>query len=132
MDYRAVIIRLGQKGFAFMELTRISVIFMGLPFAMAGAAYALSITHLSISVLQGIMGVIAVFFVTGAVHTIDDYFDRERDRHLWPDRQIPSGGTNSKAALITAVCCYGVGFALVSIFYNVFSLIVLIIAALLA
>ncbi len=129
MDFKALMIRTGQKVFAFIELTRVSVIFMGIPFALAGAAYALSITHLPISVIEAILGVVGVFFMTGAVHAIDDYFDRERDRYLWPDRQIPSRGTNVKTALAISVSCYGIGFCIIGIFYNIYCVTVLLIAA---
>ncbi len=129
MDFKALLITIGQKLFSYMEIARISVIFMGLPFAMAGAAYALSITHVSISIFQAIAGVLAVFFVTGAVHITDDYFDRERDRSLWPNRQIPSRGTTPKGAIYMALITGCIGFVLVFLFYNVYCALILVIAA---
>ncbi len=128
MDWKAFVISIGQKLIAYIEITRVSVIFMGLPFAMAGAAYALSITMLPIPVMQAIAGMIAVFLITGAVHAIDDFFDRKRDRHLWPDRQIPSRGLNPKAAILIYALSCGIGFALTIIFFNIFCLIILLIA----
>ncbi|NVM53969.1 MAG: UbiA family prenyltransferase [Candidatus Helarchaeota archaeon] len=129
MDFKALLISIGQKVITFIEIARISVIFMGLPFAMAGAALALSITHVPISLMQAIAGMLAVFFVTGAVHTIDDYFDRRRDRQLWPDRQIPSRGITPKTALFIALACYGIGFTFAILFFNIFCVIILLIAA---
>lgn len=101
---------------------------MGLPFAMAGAAYALSITGVPVPLIQVIAGMIAVFLVTGAVHTIDDYFDRQRDRQLWPDRQIPSRGLNPKAAILIYIISCGIGLALTIIFINVYCFIILFLA----
>ncbi len=128
MDSKAILIKVGQKLFAFVEITRVSVIFMGLPFALAGAAYALSITLIPVSLIQAIMGVLAVFFVTGAVHTIDDYFDRKRDRALWPNRQLPSRGITPKIALVISMMCYVIGFSLVFLFFNIICGVVLLIA----
>lgn len=121
-------ISLAQKLFAYIEIARVSVIFMGLPFAMGGAAYALTLSGVPIPIYQAISGVIAVFLITGAVHTIDDYFDRERDRQLWPDRQLPSRGLTPKTAIIIYVTSCGIGFTLASLFFNIFSVLILLIA----
>ncbi len=130
MDFKALLISIGQRIIGFIEITRVSVIFMGLPFAMAGAAFALTITYVPITFAQAIAGILAVFFVTGAVHTMDDYFDRERDRALWPDRQIPSRGITLRRALLIAFACYGIGFILAIIFFKIYCALILLIAAL--
>jgi len=129
VDFKAALISIGQKLLAYIEIARVSVIFMGLPFAMAGAAYALAFSNLHpIPIVQAIAGMIAVFLVTGAVHTIDDYFDRQRDRQLWPDRQIPSRGINPKTALLISFVNCAIGFVITIIFLNIYCFIVLIIA----
>jgi len=101
---------------------------MGLPFAMAGAAFALSITLLPVSIWQAIAGILAVFLLTGAIHTVDDYFDRQRDRALWPNRQLPSRATTPRTALIIVSVSMGIGFALTLIFFNIYCVLVLLIA----
>ncbi|HUX98894.1 MAG TPA: UbiA family prenyltransferase [Candidatus Deferrimicrobium sp.] len=128
MDFKAVAITISQKVFAFMDIARISVIFMGLPFAMAGAAYALWSTSVAVTLIQAIGGILSVFFVTGSVHIMDDFFDRRRDRSLWPDRQIPSRGLTPRGAVVMATVCCGIGVALTFFFYNIFCVIILLIA----
>ncbi len=129
MDFKALMISIGQKLLAYVEIARVSVIFMGLPFAMAGAAYGLFITNIQPTpIIQAIAGMIAVFLVTGAVHTIDDYFDRRRDRQLWPSRQIPSRGLNPKTTLFIYFVSITFGFVITIIFLNIYCLIVLLFA----
>ncbi len=128
VDFKRFLVDLAQKLFTYIEIARVSVIFMGLPFAMAGAAFALSHTFLPISLWQGFAGILIVFLVTGAIHTVDDYFDRQRDRILWPNRQLPSRATTPRAALIIVSMSLGFGFALALIFFNPYCVIVLLIA----
>ncbi|MHA1263959.1 MAG: UbiA prenyltransferase family protein [Candidatus Helarchaeota archaeon] len=128
MDVKKGLMILAQKLFSYIEIARVSVIFMGLPFAMAGAAYALSLTLVPISLAQAIVGVVAVFLVTGGVHTIDDYFDRKRDRMLWPDRPLPSRGLTPKGAILIYLVSCGIGFVLISIFFNISCVFILLIA----
>lgn len=130
MDLKLILISIGQKFFNYLEIARVSVIFMGLPFAMAGAAFALSITLLPVSIWQAIAGLLTVFLLTGAVHTVDDYFDRQRDRVLWPNRQLPSRATTPRTALIIVSVSMGIGFALALIFFNIYCVLVLLIATL--
>jgi len=117
----------GQKFFNYVEIARVSVIFMGLPFAMAGAAFALSITFLPVSIWQAIAGILTVFLLIGAVHTVNDYFDQKRDRTLWPNRQLPSRAMTPQTALIIGFLSIGIGFALALIFFNIYCVLVLLI-----
>lgn len=128
VDFKRFLVSLAQKLFGYIEIARVSVIFMGLPFAMAGAAFALSQTLLLISIWQAIAGIVIVFLITGAVHTADDYFDRQRDRSLWPNRPLPSGATTGKMASIIVCVSLGVGFALALIFFNMWCILVLLVA----
>jgi 4-hydroxybenzoate polyprenyltransferase len=128
VDFKRFLVSLAQKISAYVEIARVSVIFMGLPFAMAGAAFALSRTLLPIPIWQAIAGVLIVFLVTGAIHTVDDYFDRQRDRSLWPNRPLPSRATTPKVALIIVCASLGFGFALALAFFNIYCVLVLLIA----
>jgi 4-hydroxybenzoate polyprenyltransferase len=128
VDFKRFLVSLAQKLFAYVEIARFSVIFMGLPFAMAGAAFALSQTLLPISIWQAIAGILIVFLVTGAIHTVDDYFDRQRDRSLWPNRPLPSRATTPRTALLIISVSLGFGFTLALIFFNLYCVVVLFVA----
>jgi geranylgeranylglycerol-phosphate geranylgeranyltransferase len=55
---------------------------------------------------------LAVFFVTGAGNTVNDYFDREIDAVNRPDRPVPSLRVTSKQALMWSYALFAAGCTL--------------------
>ena len=50
-----------------------------------------------------ILAMIAVFFITAGSMAINDYFDREIDKKVHPDRPIPSGKITPKQGLFVSI-----------------------------
>ncbi|MHA1378328.1 MAG: UbiA family prenyltransferase [Candidatus Helarchaeota archaeon] len=131
IDFKLKLISLAQIVTSFFSLNRPAVVFMGLPFAMVGVAYALIATYSSITLLQAALGLTAVFLVTGGSHTFDDYFDRKRDRGLWPMRALTMGFASPRQALIFATVSNITGYILALITFNVICFLFLITASIL-
>ena len=70
------------------------------------------------SAIQIIIGFFAVYLLTAAEHTIDDFIDIERDRTKWPDRALPSGLIPRNHAGLYALLMAFIGFILSYIFFN--------------
>lgn len=70
------------------------------------------------SVLQTLLGFVAVAIAVAGIHGLNDYVDRERDKTAWPGRPIPSGRVTSKDALFLTIGCY---FASAAITWFVFN-----------
>ncbi|MHA1382850.1 MAG: UbiA family prenyltransferase [Candidatus Helarchaeota archaeon] len=130
-DFKLKLISLAQMITSFFSLNRPAVVYMGLPFAMVGVAYALIATWSSITLIQGVLGLSAVFLVTGGSHTFDDYFDRKRDRGLWPMRALTMGFATPRQALTFAVVSNITGYILALIAFNFVCFFILILASIL-
>jgi len=63
-------------------------------------------------VLQLILGMLVVFFITAAGNVINDYFDRESDLINHPERPIPAGEIKPRSALIYSSVLFIVGVVL--------------------
>jgi len=70
------------------------------------------------STIQIVIGFIAVYLLTAAEHTIDDFIDIERDKIKWPDRALPNGLIPRKHACIYAILMAFTGIVLSYIFFN--------------
>jgi len=102
----------------YIEVTRPPLNFMGVCLATSGAIIALRFTGKQIPIADSIIGAFAVFMTVGGMHTINDYFDRFRDREVWPNRPIPSGRLNPLHALALGLSLFAVGLSVVWITFN--------------
>ncbi len=131
VDFKLKLISLAQLVTSFFSLNRPAVVFMGLPFTMVGVAYALISTFTSITLIQAALGVSAVFLVTGGSHMMDDYFDRKRDKGLWPGRALSMGFATTRQAIIFALVSNAMGYIFALIAFNVVCFLILLIASIL-
>ncbi len=128
VDIKLKLISLAQLLTSFFSLNRPAVVFMGLPFAMVGVAYALISTYSNITLLQAALGITSVFLVTGGVHTMDDVFDRKRDRGMWPNRALSLGFATPKQATILAITCFSIGLSITLFIFNIITFFILTLA----
>ena len=99
----------------YFSLQRFQIALMGPLMFLAGMSLAL----LEIpSATQIIVGFIAVYLLTAAEHTIDDYIDIERDKVKWPHRALPTGLILRSHAGIYAIVMASIGIVLSYIFFN--------------
>ena len=73
-----------------------------------------------------ILAMIAVFFITAGSMAINDYFDREIDKKVHPDRPIPSGKITPKQGLIVSITFFILSLVL-SLLINTLCLLIAII-----
>ena len=132
-DLKLKLISLAQIITSFFSLNRPAVVFMGLPFAMVGVAYALitMVPFISITLLEAALGITAVFLVTGGSHIMDDYFDRKRDRALWPMRALTMGFATPKQAIAFALISNIIGYLIAFFVFNIACFIILLTASIL-
>lgn len=99
----------------YFSLHRFFVAIMGPFMFLSGMFLALKTIP---SAIQIIVGFIAVYLLTAAEHTIDDFIDIERDKTKWPDRALPNGLIYRNHAGIYAIMMAILGFILSYIFFN--------------
>jgi protoheme IX farnesyltransferase len=104
---------------------------MGVCLATCGAILALHTKQMSLPLFQSIIGAVAVFITVGGMHTLNDFFDKIRDRNIWPNRPIPSGRLSPSYALILALCLLAAGLTLVWIYFNPICFTILLVAVIL-
>ncbi len=99
----------------FVSLQRVFVALMGPLMFLAGMTLALQSIP---SFIQIVVGFIAVYLLTAAEHTIDDYIDIERDKVKWPHRALPTGLISRLHAGLYAIILASIGVVLSYIFFN--------------
>ena len=70
-----------------------------------------------------IIAMIAVFFMTSGSMAFNDYFDRDIDKKVHPDRPIPSGKITPMQGFIFSIILFSISIAL-SFFINLLCLII--------
>jgi len=80
---------------------------------------------------QCVLGFCAVAFAGAAVNTFNDYVDRERDRHIWQDRPIPSGRVKPKEALVLVIIFLIASLSISWFLFNPLTFFILLLAVIL-
>ena len=106
---------LKKKALGLICLQRPLVAIMGPLMFLAAAFLALGRAPPASEVM---LGFIAVYSLTSAEHTIDDYIDKVIDKKKWPRRPLPTGTISRGGAGIYAICMATFGFALSYILFN--------------
>ena len=99
----------------YFSLQRFLVAIMGPFMFLSGMFLALKAIP---SATQIIVGFIAVYLLTAAEHTIDDFIDIERDKIKWPDRALPNGLIPRSHAGVYAISMASIGIVLSYFFFN--------------
>jgi len=99
----------------YLSLQRPLVAIMGPLMFLSGMFLALKAIP---SIIQIVVGFIAVYLLTAAEHTLDDFIDVERDKMKWPHRALPSGLIPRNHAGVYAILMVIIGIVLSYIFFN--------------
>lgn len=99
----------------YLSLHRFFVALMGPLMFLSGMFLALKAIP---SAIQIVVGFIAVYLLTAAEHTIDDFIDIKRDKIKWPDRALPNGLISRNHAGVYAILMAIIGIILSFIFFN--------------
>lgn len=99
----------------YFSLQRFLVAIMGPLMFLSGMFLALRAIP---STTQIVVGFIAVYLLTAAEHTIDDFIDIERDKIKWPDRALPNGLILRSHAGLYAILMASIGIVLSYMFFN--------------
>ncbi len=78
--------------------------------------------------IQCLLGFITVALAGSAVNIFNDYVDRERDRHLWQARPIPSGRLKARVTLIYVVFLLVASLTLCWFLFNITTWFILFLA----
>lgn len=97
-----------------ITLQRVGVVVMGLPIALGSAALAGGKPNDP----RLPFGVIAVWLIVAAMHTMNDIIDIERDKKKFPNRPLPSGLIPRWVAVIYAVVMAGIGIIMAYLVFN--------------
>ncbi len=106
---------LKKKILGLMCLQRPFVAIMG-PFMFFAAAF-LALGGMP-PLAELIWAFIAVYSLSAAEHTIDDYIDREIDRKKWPHRPLPTGAISRTQARALAFFLSGLGIVISFFIFN--------------
>lgn len=79
--------------------------------AAAFTGYAIAIQKISLSP-EILLGMLVVFLVCGAGQAINDYFDRNIDEKLHPEKPIPSGKIKPRNALFFSLLLFAIAIIL--------------------
>ena len=80
---------------------------------------------------QCLIGFSAVALAGAAVNTFNDYVDRERDRHIWQARPIPSGRVKPKEALVLVTVFFAASLSIAWFLFNPLTFLILFLAVVL-
>ncbi len=81
---------------------------------------------------QCLFGSCAVAFTIAAVHAFNDYVDRERDKHIWQTRPIPSGRVKPEEALVLVVILFAASLSIAWFLFNPLTFFILLLAVILS
>lgn len=87
---------------------------------------ALAITKGNMSISTVLLTFFSMAFITSAGFAINDYFDKESDSIIKPNRPIPSGALSLRQVIAISTFMFAVGLVL-AVLINVLSLIILLI-----
>jgi 4-hydroxybenzoate polyprenyltransferase len=116
---------LGNRLSGLVALTR-PIFFILTPLNAASAAVLALGGYPSLA--QCLYGFFAVAFASCAVNVFNDYRDRERDRHIWPSRAIPSGRVRPNEALLVAGLSLVISLTIVWLAFNPLTSLILLLA----
>lgn len=105
-------------------LTLIRPIFFILTPLNAGSAAVLALGGYP-SPAKCLLGFVAVALASCAINVFNDYTDRERDKHIWPSRPIPSGRVKPREALLVMAVSVAVCLAIAWFFFNTVTFFIL-------
>ena len=80
---------------------------------------------------QCLLGFCAAAFAAGAINTFNNYVDRERDKHIWQARPIPSGRIKPWNALLMATVFLAASLIITWFFFNLPTFFILLLALIL-
>jgi geranylgeranylglycerol-phosphate geranylgeranyltransferase len=80
------------------------------------------------SLTKCLLGFGTVALASCAVNVFNDYTDRERDRHIWPDRPIPSGRVKPNEALLVVIVSLIISLSLAWFVFNPLTFFILLLA----
>jgi 4-hydroxybenzoate polyprenyltransferase len=113
---------------SFLALTR-PIFFILTPLNAASAAVLALRGYPSLT--QCLLGFAAVAFASCAVNVFNDYVDQERDKHIWPDRPIPSGRVKSNEALLVVAVSLAISLSIAWFSFNPPTFFILLLAVIL-
>jgi 4-hydroxybenzoate polyprenyltransferase len=119
---------LRDRASGFVSLVR--PIFLILTPLNAASAAVLSLGGYP-SLIECLLGFIAVAAASCAVNVFNDYTDRERDRDIWPNRAIPSGRVKPNEARLVAVCSLVISLTIAWLAFNPLTFSILLLAIIL-
>lgn len=108
----------------FIELQRVAVVAMGVPFALAGATLAerqLGIRWNQIPNQQLpslLFGLLAVWLLISSMHTFNDVLDAKRDAEKFPMRPLPTGLVKRWEATTYALVMAGIAVAIANFVFS--------------
>ena len=101
-----------------------------LPYWMMSGGLALltafAITKGSLSFQTALLVFLSMSFITSAGFSVNDYFDRESDAIIKPNRPIPSGSLSLNQVIIASILLFALGLGL-SVLINLLSFVILLI-----
>ena len=118
----------GDRVLGFLTLIR--PIFLILTPLNAASAVVLGLGRFP-SWTQCIIGFCAVALAGAAVNSFNDYIDRERDKHIWQSRSIPSGRVKPKEALIMVLVFFAASLSIAWWYFNPLTFVILLLATIL-
>lgn len=116
---------IGDRISGFLVLAR-PIFFILTPINAAGAA-VLGLGGFP-SWSQCILGFFTVAFASATVNILNDYIDRDRDRHIWQYRPLPSGRVRPNEALVLVAVLFATSLAVSWFFFNPTTFFILILA----
>ena len=75
-----------------------------------------------------LIGFVAVAFASAGINAFNNYIDRERDKHIWKTRPIPSGRVEPNHVFIMVALLFAASLIMTWFFFNAVTLIILFLA----
>ncbi len=108
----------------FIELQRVAVVAMGVPFALAGAILAerqlgITLNQILNQQLHALFyGLVAVWLLISSMHVFNDVLDARRDVEKFPMRPLATGLVKRWEATIYALVMTGIALAIANFIFN--------------
>jgi len=80
------------------------------------------------SLTECLLGFGTVALASCGINVFNDYTDQERDRHIWPDRPIPSGRVKPNEALLVVIVSLIISLSLAWFVFNPLTFFILLLA----
>jgi 4-hydroxybenzoate polyprenyltransferase len=118
----------GDKVLGFLALVR--PVFLIMTPLNAASAVVLGLGKFP-SWAECLIGFCAVALAGAAVNSFNDYVDRERDKHIWESRSIPSGRVKPTEALIMVLVFLAASLSIAWFYFNPATFVILLLATVL-